>query len=139
MRCLLQVAIITLFLAVEVAEAQEDTTPKERLWSPATKTALIGSHSHDSYVINVRKDRMLTVRISWQREGDNRAEVKVSESPNYFKGEQVGFGSWTEGGRYWSGKTPKTGNYYIYVVGYPLAPGTRGVQYTLKVKVNSSE
>jgi hypothetical protein len=118
-----------LLLIVNVAWAQEDTTPKKRLRSPATVKGLIDGESHDSYVIRVHKGQVMTVQISWEREGDNHASFIVSEASNFFTGEPSKFGKESDGGKRWAGKSPKTSDYYIYVVAHPTA------QYTLRVKV----
>lgn len=119
--CSMLATITIVLLAVNVAWAQEDKTPKKRLRSPATARGFIGGESHDSYVIRVRKGQTMTVQISWKIEDDNRAEFTVSESPNFFNGEQVSFGKASADGKRWSGKVPKTADYYIYVVGHPTA------------------
>ena len=120
-------------LTAHVAPAQQetklqDTTPKKRLRSPATVNGFIGGESHDSYVIRGRKDRTMTVQISWRIESDNRAEFTVSGMPDFFNSEPVSFGNQSNGGKRWSGKIPKTGDYYIYVVAHPTA------HYKLSVK-----
>ena len=125
---LLGIIAILLFTA-NVAGAQEDTTPKKRLRSPATVRGFIGGESHDSYVIRARKGRTVTIRISWRREGDNRAEFTVSESPDFFNGQQVNFGRESKTGKRWTGKIPKAGDYYIYVTAHPTA------RYTLRLNV----
>lgn len=122
-------AITALLLCANIASAQEDTTPKKRLRSPAITRGLIGGESHDSYVIRARRGRTMTVQISWRREGDNRAEFTVSESSNFYNAEQVTFGRESNNGRRWTGKIPDTRDYYIYVVGHPTA------RYTLRVTV----
>ena len=99
------------------------------LRSPATVKGFIGGESHDSYVIRVRKGQVMTVQVSWKREGDNHASFTVSESPNFFTGEPSKFGKESDDGMRWMGKSPKTSEYYIYVVAHPTA------QYILKVKV----
>lgn len=124
---LLGLAIV--LLAANVAYAQEDKTPKKRLRSPATAKGFIGGESHDSYVIRVRKGQTMTVQISWRRKDDNRAEFTVSESSNFFDAGQVTFGKASDNDRRWSGKIPKTGSYYIYVVAHPTA------HYTLSLSV----
>ena len=118
-----------LLLIINVALAQKDTTPKKRLRSPATVKGFIGGESHDSYVIRARQGQIMTVQISWLREDDNQASFTVSASPNFFNSEAVTFGKESQGGRQWTGKIPKTGEYFIYVVAHPTA------QYTLKVTV----
>jgi hypothetical protein len=114
-------------LAADSVRAEEHT---KKLRGPATVKGFIGGESHDSYAIHARKGQMLTVRISWQPEhddmGDNHAEFFVSDSPA-FRGEGVKFGNESEGGRSWSGKIPRSGNYYIYVMGHPTA------HYALKI------
>ncbi len=124
---LLVLAIVV--LAANVTYAQEDKTPKKRLRSPATAKGSIGGESHDSYVIRARKGQTMTVQISWRRKDDNRAEFTVSESSDFFNGGQVMFGKASDNDRRWSGKIPKTGSYYIYVVAHPMA------HYTLSVTV----
>ncbi len=127
-------AIASLLLTAILAAAQEDTThkdttPKQRLRSPAKARGFIGGESHDSYMIRARKGQIMTVHISWRREDDNRAEFNVSQSPSFFNGGRVEFGKETDSGRRWHGKITKTGNYYIYVVAHPTA------HYTLRVTV----
>jgi hypothetical protein len=126
---LLLIALTIVLFAANSSWAQDDTTPKKRLRSPATARGIIGGESHDSYVIHARKGRTMTVQISWQRADDNQAEFTVSESANFFNGAQVGFGKASEKGIRWSGKIPKTGDYYIYVVAHPTA------RYTLRVRL----
>ena len=121
------VVMATLLLTVNIACAQDNTTPKKRLRSPATVKGFIGGESHDSYVIRVRKGQILSVQISWRRADDNHAEFIVSESPNF--GGQVEFGKESDKGKRWSGKIPKTENYYIYVTAHPTA------HYALRVTV----
>jgi len=70
----------------------------------------------------------MIVQISWRHEGDNRAAFTVSQSPS-FESEPVKFGRQYARGTRWSGKVPKTGNYYIYVVGHPTA------HYALRVTI----
>jgi len=126
---LLLVALATLLLAASITSAQDDTTPKQRLRSPATARSTIGGESHDSYVIRARKGQTMTVQISWQRTSDNRAEFTVSESANFFNGAPVGFGNASKNGKRWSGRIPRTADYYIYVVAHPTA------DYRLRVTV----
>ena len=127
--------IAFLMVVASVAVAQEettlkDTTPKKRLRRQSMVKGFIGGESHDSYVIRARKGETLIVRISWQHVGENRAEFTVSESPDAFSGEPVEFGSRSNDDKYWSGKIPKTRDYYIYVVAHPTAHYTLWV--TLK-------
>jgi hypothetical protein len=117
-----------LFGAADTAGAQDHT---RRLHSPAVASGLIGGESHDSYVIRVRKDQRMTVQISWRHEhdpetGENRAEFFVGELPNFNGDGEVKFGRTSDNGQRWSGKIPRTGDYYIYVMAHPSA------HYTLK-------
>ena len=127
---LLFVEIAALLLAATVARAQEYT---QRLRSPASVTGLIGGESHDSYVIRARKGETMTVQISWRREhdesGENHAEFFVGELPDFNGAGAVKFGHESSDGKRWRGRVPRTGNYYIYVMGHPWA------HYTLKVMV----
>ena len=88
----------------------------------------IGGESHDGYVVRARKGQVLTVRLSWRREGDNRASLVVSESAD-FSGEAAKFGNDSNNGRRWVGRVPRTGDYYVYVMAHPSA------RYTLHVSV----
>jgi hypothetical protein len=102
------------------------------LRSPATVQGLIGGESHDSYVVHARTGQTMTVSLSWKLEhdgelGDNHVEFSVSDSPEF--GGNVSFGQSSHDGKSWTGRIPKTGNYYIYVMGHPSA------HYTLKVAV----
>jgi|SRR5215510_1558825 len=120
------IPLTTLLLAADIAWAQEYT---QRLRSPATVRGLIGGESHDSYVISARKGQTMTVQISWRREhdnelGDNHAQFWVEDGNGYVK-----FGKESNEGKRWSGKIPKTANYYIYVIAHPWA------HYTLRITV----
>jgi hypothetical protein len=117
------------FVAPDAAGAQVETAPPRRLRSVATVRGLIGGESHDSYVVRARKGQVLSVRLAWRREGDNRASLSVSESPDFYTAEPVKFGSEDNDGKRWSGRVPRSGDYYITVVAHPSA------RYTLKVSV----
>jgi hypothetical protein len=74
----------------------------------------------------------MTVQISWRivvasGAGDEHAEFFVGELPDFNGGGQVTFGRESDNGRRWTGKIPRTGDYYIYVMGYPT------VRYILRV------
>lgn len=105
----------------DVTTAHLETSPPKRLRSSAPMRGFIGGESHHSYVVSARKGGLLTVRLSWQREGDNRASLSVSESPDFYSSEQVKFGAEYDNGRRWAGKVPRTGDYYVYVVAHPSA------------------
>ncbi|MBI3649810.1 MAG: hypothetical protein HY231_02040 [Acidobacteria bacterium] len=126
---MLLMAAVMLLLAANLTQAQADNTAKKRLYSPATAKGFIGGESHDSYQIHARKGQTMTVRISWRRKDNNRAEFTVSESPNFFGSAPVTFGKASDHDKGWRGKIPKTGNYYLYVVAHPTA------HYTLWVTV----
>jgi hypothetical protein len=98
----------------------------KRLRNPASVRGFIGGESHQEYVIHVRRGRVLTVRLSWRREADNRAEFSVKESRN---SEPSKFGMESDDGKRWTGKIPKSGDYYIDVYAHPTA------HYTLRVAV----
>ena len=126
---LILLAIAGLLLTADVAAAQLKPSPAKRLRSPATVRGFIGGESHDSYVIRVRTGRTLMVRLSWRREGKNRASFSVIESPNYYTAEQVKFGTESDNGKRWVGRIPRSGDYYIDVVADPSA------HYTLRITV----
>lgn len=117
------------FAAPDVALAQVEASTPRRLRNLAPVRGFIGGESHDGYVVRARKGSVLTVRLSWQREGDNRASFAVSESPDYYSGELAKFGAVYEDGQRWSGRILRTGDYYVYVVAHPSA------HYTLYVSV----
>jgi len=119
--------IAALMLITGGVSAQNDTTPKKRLRSPAAVKGFIGGESHDGYVIRARKGQTMIVQISWRREGDNHAEFMVSQSPDFSNAGQVVFGKVSGDGKRWTGKFPKTQDYYLYVGAHPTA------HYTLKV------
>jgi hypothetical protein len=117
------------FAAPGVTVARVGTSPLRRLRSLAPVRGFIGGESHDGYVVRARKGQVLTVRLSWRRDGDNWASLAVSESPDYYSGEPAKFGSEYDDGRRWAGRVPRTGDYYVYVVAHPSA------HYTLHVSV----
>jgi hypothetical protein len=112
-----------------LAVSRVETSAPGRLRSHATVRGFIGGESHDGYVVRARKGQVLTVRLSWRSEGDNRASLAVSESPDFYSSETAKFGSGYDDGRRWSGRVPGTGDYYVYVVAHPSA------HYTLKVSI----
>jgi hypothetical protein len=109
--------------------AQVDNTPKKRLYSPAKVLGFIGGESHDSHVIHVRQGQTLMVQLAWKPQGKNVASFMLSRSTNFFNAEPVKFGQFSRGNTIWTGKVPKTGDYFIFVVAHPTA------QYTLQVKI----
>ena len=124
---MLAVMVATVVLAAGVTWAQPRPTPPKRVRSPAVLRGFIGGESHDAYVIRAAKGKSLNVQLSWRAEGGNRAEFFVSDLPGFFESTPVTFGVESNDGKRWTGKIPKTGNYYIYVVAHPDA------RYTLKV------
>ncbi|HKO97424.1 MAG TPA: hypothetical protein VJU86_10550 [Pyrinomonadaceae bacterium] len=122
-------AIVSLHYSFpQSAEGQMPPVVTERLRSPASVRGFIGGESHDSYVVHASRGRILTVSLSWRREGNNRAQFTVTESTNT-DGESVKFGKWSHSDKRWSGKVPKSGDYLIRVFAHPTA------HYTLKVTV----
>jgi hypothetical protein len=117
------------FAATDIAVAQVEASPPRRLRSPATVRGFIGGESHDGYVVRARRGSVLTVRLSWRREGDNRASLAVSQSPDFYTGEPAKFGAEYDDGQRWAGMIPRTGDYYVYVVAHTSA------HYTLKVSL----
>ncbi|HYJ48256.1 MAG TPA: hypothetical protein VEV81_16705, partial [Pyrinomonadaceae bacterium] len=115
--------------APDVADSAVEPSPLRRLRGRATVRGLVGGESHDGYVVGARQGQVLTVRLSWQREGENRASLAMSESPDFYSGEMAQFGTESKDGQRWTGRIPKTGDYYLYVVAHPSA------HYTLKVSV----
>jgi hypothetical protein len=118
---------VFVLLVADVIQAQPPEPPAKRLRNPAVVKGFIGGESHDSYVIRAAKGKTMTVQISWRHEGENEASFSVSDKPGFFEAEPVTFGEESDGGKRWTGKIPKTANYYIYVVAHPSA------RYTLRV------
>ena len=129
------ISLATLLFFVNVSQAQVRQPPEylERLRNPATVRGTIGGESHDSYVISARKGQVMTVRLSWRQEstelGANQAQFYVSELADFGGEGAVKFGKESDNGNRWSGKIPRTKNYYIYVMAHPIA------EYTLRVTV----
>src|SRR5205085_1819082 len=116
------------FTTSDLAVARVETAHLRRLRSMAPVHGFIGGESRDGYVVRARQGQVLTVRLSWRREGDNRASLFVSESPD-FSGEAAKFGNDSHNGRRWVGRVPRTGDYYVSVMAHPSA------RYTLHVSV----
>lgn len=126
--CLTVFAAVVLFVNAASAQTPTDTVKKVRLKNPATVKGTIGGESHDSYVIRVRKNQTLKVQITWKEKGDRVAHFVVSRSADFFDGDVIrGISTYNE--KNWYSKLKKTGDYYIYVTGHPVA------NYTLKVSV----
>ena len=121
------ILVVIVLFAANLTWAQKDSTRKKRLKSPAVVKGEIGGEAHDSYAIRARKGQTMTVRISWRRKDNNRAEFSISRSANFFEGESVKFGKRSNNGKTWRGKIPRTGDYYIYVVAHPTA------YYTIRI------
>lgn len=114
----------------DVAGRGVEISSPRRLSGPASvRRGFIGGESHDGYVVRARKGQVMTVRLSWQPEGDTHASLAVSESPDFYSGKQVKFGTEDNDGQRWTGRVPKTGDYYLNVVAHPSA------HYTLKVNL----
>ena len=119
-----------ILLAATAIQSQPPETPAKRLKSSAVVRGFIGGESHDSYVIRAVKGKTMMVQISWRREGDNNAGFEITESSSFFSNKElITFGEESKDGTRWTGKIPKTANYYIYVVAHPTA------RYTLRVSI----
>ena len=105
--------------------AQPRAKPK-RVHVPTTIRGLVGGEANDTYVFRARKGQQLTVEISWKKEDDNAASFSVADS---LDGGTISFGKESDGGRKWTGKVPKTHDYFIEVVAHPAA------HYVLKIIV----
>src|ERR1051325_3598210 len=81
-----------LLLSTSMALAQEAPTPKKRLRNYAAGRGLIGGEAHDGDVNHARKGRLMTVQISWRRDGANRADFTTSDSPNFYSAGPVELG-----------------------------------------------
>jgi hypothetical protein len=117
------------FATPDATGTQAVASPVRRLRSLVPVCGFTGGESHDGYVVRAREGSVLTMRLSWQREGDNRASLAVSESPYFYSGEPVKFGTEYNNGKRWVGRIPRTGDYYVYVVAHPSA------HYTLHVSI----
>lgn len=109
--------------------AQRGARPK-RIVPPATVKGFIGGESHDAYAVRVRKGQKLVISLSWKKEDDNQASFSVSSRANFFEAEPVKFGQESANGTRWTGRVPRIGRYYIYVVAHPVA------HYVLKVTLD---
>ena len=124
---LVTLATVILMAAVLPSIAAGQSTPKpKRLQAPATIRGLIGGESHDAYLVRVRKGHTLTVAISWRSEDNNTASFGVGTNADF---EPVTFGQESADGKKWSGKVPRTGDYFIEVMAHPRA------HYVLKVTI----
>ncbi|HEV7475985.1 MAG TPA: hypothetical protein VGN90_18155 [Pyrinomonadaceae bacterium] len=124
--------VLAVLLFSAISSAQDNTT---RLRPPARATGFIGGESHDSYLVHGRKGQRLTVRLSWRRHhdkilGDNNAEFWVGDLPDFDAAGEVKFGNKFDNGKAWTGRLPKTGDYFIYITAHPSA------RYTLRVTFN---
>ena len=119
--------VTVLLVAAGPCWAQPRPSPAKRLRSPAVVKGFIGGESHDAYVIRAAKGKTMTVRLSWRPEEGNKAGFQISDRYSFFEAESVTFGTESPDGTRWTGRIPKTANYYIYVVAHPSA------RYTLRV------
>lgn len=117
--------VLILGILATGAFAQPMAKPK-RVHAPATIRGMVGGEANVTYVVHVRKGRTLTVEISWKKEDDNKASFGMGANKDLAP---VSFGKESNGGRKWSGRVPKTGDYFIEVVAHPRA------DYVLKVRV----
>lgn len=117
------------FATPDVAGTQAPAPAPRRLRKSVPVRGFIGGESHDGYVVHARKGQTLTVCLSRRRDGDNRASLVVSESPDFYSGEAAKFGIEYNNGKRWVGRIPRSGDYYIGVVAHPSA------HYTIKATV----
>ena len=124
---LITAALIISIAALLPSLAAGQAVPKpKRLHAPATVRGLVGGESHNAYVVRVPKGRTLTVEISWRSEDNNTASFGVGTNADF---EPVTFGKESADGKKWTGKVPRTGDYFIEVVAHPRA------DYVLKVRI----
>jgi hypothetical protein len=124
---LFTLAVIISIVALLPTLAAGQAAPKaKRLHAPATVPGLTGGESHEAYVVRVPKGRSLTVEISWRSEDNNTASFGVGTNADF---EPVTFGKESPDGKKWTGKVPRTGDYFIEVVAHPRA------HYVLKVTI----
>jgi hypothetical protein len=118
-------------LALAPLAWQQDYT--RTLRSPATVKGFIGGESHDRYMIHAREGQTMMIEFSWKLEldkeiGDNTAGVSLSDWPGFDPPPALKSGRNSKR-TVWSGRVPRTNDYYIDVTAYPSA------HYTLKVSV----
>lgn len=124
--------LVTTFSISGLANALQEEEYLDRVRTPAVVRSTIGGESHHSYVVRARAGQRMTVRISWRPDREwpeNHAEFYVSELPTFGGDGLVKFGKETHNGKSWTGRIPKTKDYYIYVMAHPIA------DYTLRVTV----
>src|SRR6185295_14474370 len=71
--------LAALILAILTTSASAQFKPK-RVHAPATIRGLVGGEANDTYVLHVRKGRVLTVELSWKKEDDNKASFGMGSS-----------------------------------------------------------
>lgn len=125
-RLLTLVMIISIVALLPTVSAGQTAPKAKRLHAPATVRGLVGGESHEAYVVRVPKGRTLTVEISWRSEDNNTASFGVGTNADF---EPVTFGKESADGKRWTGKVPRTGDYFIEVVAHPRA------HYVLKVTI----
>ena len=118
--------IISIAALLPTVSAGQAAPKAKRLHAPASVRDLVGGESHNSYVVRVPKGRTLTLEISWRSEDNNTASFGVGTNADF---EPVTFGKESADGKKWTGKVPRTGDYFIEVVAHPRA------DYVLKVRI----
>jgi hypothetical protein len=93
----------------------------------------IGGESHDRYMVHAREGQTMKIEFSWKLEhdkeiGDNRADFDVWDWPGFVTAPNLKSKK-NSRSMVWSGRVPRTDNFYIDVTAYPSA------HYTLKVAV----
>lgn len=127
-RRLMYLVTLAIFLIVPSVNSAQEPTRKKRLRAPATVRNLVGGESTDRYVIRARKGQTMTLRLSWKKEKDFDNSASFSVSPDSNPAEMLA-GQESDGGKRWTGKIPRTGDYLIEVVAHPFA------HYTLRVSL----
>ena len=127
-------ALAAFTLAANISCAQDAQEYAKRLRCPATVKGFIGGESHDSYVVHARKGEVMAVEISWRHEhdtemGNNHVEFSVSGMAVFSGDRAIEVAKESDHGKRWSARVPRTGNYYIAVMGHPTA------HYVLKVTI----
>lgn len=119
-------ALAVMLFAVHSASAQPEDRPT-RLRSGMAVKGFIGGESHNSYVIRARRGQTMTVVITRRVKKGGNFNLTVSRGG--FDSEGVRFGRETSSRTQvrWTGRIPRTGNYYFYTTAYPDA------RYTIRV------
>src|SRR3954466_4639667 len=124
---LIQIAFLLLLLTPVICSAQPPTA-KKRLRAPANVRGFVGGEATDRYVMRARKGQTITISITWKKEEEQDTSASFSVTR---KSDPAALltGQDSDGGKSWTGKVPKTGDYLIEVVAHPYA------HYQLRVRL----